>query len=132
MNVIYSSILLTGNYIFPLITFPYVSRVLGVSQIGIVNFVDSIVNYYIMFSMLGLNILGIREIAKYKNNLLERSTVFSTLLTINFFLTVTLLVIYLVTISFLPQLYVHRELFYIGAFKLFFNLFLIELYQRMI
>lgn len=129
-NVIYSSILLTGNYIFPLITFPYVSRVLGVSQIGIVNFVDSIVNYYIMFSMLGLNILGIREIAKYKNNLLECSTVFSTLLTINFFLTVTLLVIYLVTISFLPQLYVHRELFYIGAFKLFFNLFLIEWLYR--
>ena len=129
-NVVYSSILLTGNYIFPLITFPYISRVLGVSQIGVINFVDSIVNYYVMFSMLGLNILGIREIAKNKINLLQRSKIFSTLLSINFILTIILLAIYLGSVLFVPQFYLHRELFYVGAFKLFFNIFLIEWLYR--
>ena len=41
-NFLYSSILTTANYIFPLLTYPYVSRVLGVEKIGICNFIDSI------------------------------------------------------------------------------------------
>ena len=45
-NFFYSSILTTANYIFPLLTFPYASRVLGVTNIGIVNFVDSIIHYF--------------------------------------------------------------------------------------
>ena len=66
-NFLYSSILTTANYIFPFLTYPYVSRVLGVNNIGICNFVDSIVNYFILFSMMGIGIVGIREIAKAKN-----------------------------------------------------------------
>ena len=67
-NFLYSSILTTANYIFPFLTYPYVSRVLGVNNIGICNFVDSVVNYFILFSMMGINIVGIREIAKVKND----------------------------------------------------------------
>ena len=63
-NFFYSSILTTANYIFPFLTYPYVSRVLGVNNIGICNFVDSIINYFILFSMMGISIVGIREIAK--------------------------------------------------------------------
>lgn len=65
-NIFYSTILTTANYIFPLLTYPYVSRVLGVDKIGICNFVDSIINYFVLFSMLGVGIVGIREIAKIK------------------------------------------------------------------
>jgi O-antigen/teichoic acid export membrane protein len=67
-NIFYSTILTTANYIFPLLTYPYVSRVLGVDKIGICNFVDSIINYFVLFSMLGVGIVGIREIAKNKND----------------------------------------------------------------
>lgn len=67
-NILYSSILTTANYVFPLLTYPYVSRVLGVEKIGLCNFVDSIINYFILFSMMGINIVGIREIAKKKND----------------------------------------------------------------
>lgn len=59
-NIIYSAILTTSNYVIQLVTFPYLSRILGVENIEIVNFVDGVVNYFIMISMLGLNILGIR------------------------------------------------------------------------
>ena len=47
-NFIYSSILTTSQYLFPLLTYPYVSRVLGVTNIGVVNYVDSLVNYFIL------------------------------------------------------------------------------------
>ena len=66
-NFLYSSILTTANYLFPFLTYPYVARVLGVTNVGICNFVDSIINYFIIFSMLGIGTVGIREIAKYKN-----------------------------------------------------------------
>lgn len=125
-NIIYSSFLVAGNYIFPLITFPYISRVLGVENIGNINFVDSVVNYYIMFSMLGLNLLGIREIAKNKINREECSFVFSTLLTMNFIISILLILIYLITLIAIPQFSENRQLFYLGTIKLFFNIFLLE------
>ena len=67
-NFFYSSILTVANYLFPLLTYPYVSRVLGVSNIGICNFVDSIIQYFILFSTLGIVSVGIREIAGCRNN----------------------------------------------------------------
>lgn len=67
-NFVYSSVLTTANYIFPLLTYPYASRVLGVDRIGICNFVDSIINYFILFSVMGIGIIGIREIARSKDN----------------------------------------------------------------
>ena len=64
VNFLYSAILTVSNYFFPFITYPYVSRVLGVEKIGICNFVDGIIHYFILFSMLGIVSVGIREIAK--------------------------------------------------------------------
>ena len=78
-NFFFSSILTTANYVFPLLTYPYVSRVLGANGIGICNFVDSIVTYFLMFSMMGITILGIRETAINKKQTEKLSEVFSNL-----------------------------------------------------
>ena len=53
-NFIYSSFLTISTYLFPLIVYPYVSRILGLSNIGIVNFVDNTVNYFVLISMMGI------------------------------------------------------------------------------
>ena len=70
-NFIFSSILTVSNYIFPFIIFPYISRILGVENIGICNFVDSIINYFMLFSMMGFGVVGVREIAAAKCNRME-------------------------------------------------------------
>ncbi len=62
-NFIYSSILTVSTYLFPLLVYPYISRTLGLSSIGIVNFVDNLVNYFILISMMGITTVGVREIA---------------------------------------------------------------------
>ena len=82
-NFIYSSIVTVSNYLFPFITYPYVSRVLGVTNIGICNFVDSIINYFILFSMMGIGIIGIREIARVNNDQQAVKDIFSKLFFIN-------------------------------------------------
>lgn len=125
-NFIYSSVLTVANYIFPLITYPYVSRVLGVTNIGICNFIDSIIHYFILFSMMGVASLGIREIAGSTNNPQKQSRIFSTLLTLNGIATAIMLLILLIAIYVVPELYEYRRLMYIGAMKLVANLFLVE------
>ncbi|KRM00445.1 EpsN [Limosilactobacillus gastricus DSM 16045] len=53
---------------FPIITFPYVSRVLGVTNLGKYNFSYSVVSYFLLIAALGINTYAIREGAKYRDN----------------------------------------------------------------
>ena len=53
-NFIMNFILTASNFIFPLITFPYVSRVLGASGTGKVSFAISVVSYFTMVAALGI------------------------------------------------------------------------------
>lgn len=125
-NFFYSSILTTSNYIFPFLTYPYVSRILGVANIGICNFVDSIINYFIIFSMMGIGIIGIREIAKTKNDKRALNETFSSLFTLNTISTSIALLILLICIITVPKLYEHKDLMCIGVIKLISNFLLIE------
>lgn len=129
-NFMYSSILTTANYIFPLITFPYVSRVLGVNNIGLCNFIDGIINYFILFSMMGVSILGIREVAANKNDSGQLKKTFSTLLTINAITTFVGLIILAIVTMYSPRLNENLDLIILSAVKLVFNLFLIEWYFK--
>jgi O-antigen/teichoic acid export membrane protein len=129
-NFLYDSILTVSGYIFTLVTFPYVSRVLGVTNIGICNFVDSVINYFILFSMLGVSTIGIREIAKKKNDKLELERSFSNIILINAIFTFIALIILVALIFIIPDFYKHKELMLIGAFKLIFNFFLVEWFYK--
>jgi O-antigen/teichoic acid export membrane protein len=129
-NFLYSSILTTANYIFPFLTYPYISRILGVNHIGICNFVDSIINYFILFSMMGIGTLGVREIAKCKDNKEQRNQIFSSLFVLNTISTTIALIILIILIYTVPKLYLHKELMYIGALKLICNYLLIDWLYR--
>lgn len=129
-NFLYSSILTTSNYIFPLITYPYVSRILGVANIGLYNFVDSIINYFVMFSVMGIGIIGIREIAGTQGNAENRNKVFSNLFILNASLTAVALVILAVCIFTIPDLRENRDLMYVGVLKLISNLFVIDWFYK--
>ena len=56
------------SIIFPLITFPYVSRILGVENLGKINYGLSIISYFSLIAALGINVYAIREGSKIKNN----------------------------------------------------------------
>lgn len=125
-NVVYSSILTISGYLFPLLTYPYVTRVLGVTNIGVYNFVDSIVQYFIIFSMIGVATVGVREIARSKGNNKELSKVFSSLLSINLIFTVISIVILILCTLFIPKLQYYSQMFYIGTAKILANSLLVE------
>ncbi|MBR6188685.1 MAG: flippase [Prevotella sp.] len=129
-NFLYSSILTTAGYIFPLITFPYVSRVLGVTNIGICNFVDSIINYFVLFSMLGIQNTGIREIARKRGDRTGLSKAFYSIIGLNIILVIIVATTLVVSIQVVPQFAEHKALMYIGLAKLLFASSMIDWFYR--
>lgn len=79
-NLIYQILLI----IVPLITTPYLSRVLGAENIGIYSYTLSITTYFILFGTLGIAMYGQREIAYVQENLYERSKIFFEILIMRF------------------------------------------------
>lgn len=59
--------------IAPLITIPYVSRVLGATQVGVYSYTYSIANYFVLFATLGMAQYGVRLVAQAGDDRQERS-----------------------------------------------------------
>lgn len=125
-NIVYSSILTTSLYIFQFITYPYVSRVLGVTNIGICNFAQSVVIFASLFSTFGIINLGVREIAAAKGDKEKLNRTFSGIFQINLLLTLAAIILYIAAIEILPQLTPYRKLLYIGIFQILFNTLTME------
>lgn len=97
---------------------------------GVCNFIDSIINYFILFSMMGISTIGIREIARSKGDNFSLSKTFSSLLILNIVSTIVVLIGLLITIYLVPELHKYREMMYIGALKLVFNCLLVEWFYK--
>ena len=126
----YSTILTMSTYLVPLIVFPYISRVLGVDGIGQVDTIDNMIDYCILFSMMGLASVGVREIAKNKDNPKLLNQTFTDLFALNLCSTVLIAIVFCLTVVVSPQLQDYGMLIPVGILKLLANLFWIEwLYQ---
>lgn len=123
-NFLYSSFLTTAGYIFPILTFPYITRVLGPANLGLVNFVDGIINYAILIASMGVGATGIKAVAANKN--LDYKEVFSSLLTLNIITTISVIMILLICTFTIGVLRNDIDLIGIGIVKIIFNAFLIE------
>ena len=97
-NALYNFVYTGLNLFFPIITAPYISRVLGASNLGKVNFATSLVNWFILCSVFGISSYGVREVAKVRNNKTQLSKLFSELLLINFMLSIIMTVVYLILV----------------------------------
>lgn len=82
-NTVYSIIKSCSSVIFPLITFPYISRVLLTDNVGKVNFGNSIVSYFSLAASLGVTTYAIRECAKVQENKNDLEKTASQIISIN-------------------------------------------------
>ena len=82
--------------ILPLITTPYLSRVLGAEGIGIYSYTYTIVTYFVLFGSLGVSLYGQREIAYAQDNKEKRKKVFIELITFRFITIAIATVVYYV------------------------------------
>lgn len=125
-NFLYSSVLTSSNFFFAFITYPYVSRVLGVANMGVCNWIDSIINYFLLFSMMGIVIVGNREIAANKDNRNKLNSTYSSLLTLNGLFTLIATLVLLVLIFFVPKFTNYRCMLFVGLIKLALNFLTVD------
>lgn len=125
-NFAFSAVLTAANFVFPFIVYPYVSRVLGVDNIGACNYVDSIVNYASLISMMGVVIVGTRNIAKARGDKSRLDATFTALVFINLIFTTIATVALVVATYTIQSLAPYRQMLLIGIIKLWGTFFLIE------
>lgn len=94
-NLSYQILLL----IVPLITTPYVSRVLGAKGVGTFSYTNSIVQYFILFGCIGLNLYGQREIAYVQHEREKRDRVFWELVILRIVTVSISLLVYFFTLA---------------------------------
>jgi O-antigen/teichoic acid export membrane protein len=125
-NFIFNFILTGSNLLFPLITFPYLSRILGAEGLGISNFLISYGQNFIIIAALGIPVYGSREIAKVGDNVEKRTKLFFEILTIHILFTFFLLLIYFASIFIYKDFKNYRDLAILGGSLILFNVFSLE------
>ena len=110
----------------PLITFPYIARVLGPENIGKINFIDYTSQLLILFASFGIPYYGVREISKIRDDVEKKRKLFSELLIIHLTVTVLSVILFLVIINFSPGQFHQRYLIILAAVNIFINAFSLE------
>ena len=111
-----------STVVFPLITYPYISRVLGTDNFGRVNFASSIVEYGIVLAALGIPSYVVREGAKVRNNEREVNQMASEVFTISL-LTMLLTVAALgLLVAYVPKLRAEWTLILVLGFNILFSI----------
>lgn len=124
-NYMYNVLLIISNTIFPIITFPYVSRVLMPEYLGKVYFVQGVIAYFLLFSAFGTPSYGIKELSKAKGvgDWEEFKKIFTEL----FVISITTSFISFLSVLFITNLYdkfrEEKLIFYIFALQVLFECF---------
>lgn len=129
-NAILNTIKTLMSLIFPLITFPYASRILLPEGLGKVNFALSIISYFAIISSLGIENYGIREAAKLRDDKIKLSQFTKEIFFINLVSTAIAYILLFVAIALVPKFHEYKTLLYVtGATILFTTLGINWLYS---
>lgn len=129
-NLVYNFLLSISQVLIPLVSIPYLSRVLHPEGIGRVGFIDSFTWYFIAVAEFGIAIYGTRAIAGMRDNVVAKGKLVSELLGLHFITSAITLVIYSVAV-FISWTKIHdTRLLMISLTFLLTNFFACEWYFR--
>lgn len=106
------------SMIFPIITFPYASRILLPEGIGRVNFSNSIINYFFIISSLGIGGYATREAAKLRNDKLALSKFFKEILTINMISSALSYILFVISLILIPKFGDYKNLLIVSSVRI--------------
>ena len=120
-NAAYNTIKTVFGIIYPLITFPYISRVLMPENVGKINFGSSVVSYFMLIASLGVTTYAIRECSKVRDNKDELERTASQIISINLLSTFIAYLALVVTLFVARPLDNYRELICIQSATIIFT-----------
>lgn len=120
-NFVMNVVLTMSSFIFPLITFPYVSTILTPARYGMVTFATSIISYFNLFAQLGIPTYGIRAVAQVRDDKEELTRVTHELVFMNFVIGVLSYIVFFILLFTVPRLADEKPLFIITSSMILFN-----------
>ncbi len=117
-NFMYSSVLKVLNIIFPLITFPYVARILSPTGIGKIDFSLSIVQYFVLIAQVGIPTYAIRECSRVRDDKAKLTQTVQEILLINFFTMIFSYIIFFTTVFNVETLSSYKTLLIITSINI--------------
>lgn len=118
-NFLYHSFLKVTAVIFPLITAPYVSRVLEPDGVGLFGFASTYTAYFALFAVLGIPRYGIRMVAANRDNKEKLQTVVSELISLSFVATLIVCLLYIISLFVVREAHQNYLLFIVTGITLF-------------
>lgn len=121
INLILNVVKTICTMCFPIITFPYISRVIRATNYGKVNFSSSIISYFSLIAALGITTYAIREGAKLRNNRNEFNKFACEIFTINLLMSIISYVLLIIVYSYWSKLHNYTNLIIIQSTIIIFN-----------
>ena len=109
-NTFYLYLFQVVSYVLPLITIPYLVRVLGTNTFGILAFYSSLTLYFQVIVDYGFNLSATREVAIYKKDPKKISGMFFSVFTIKTSLMLTCALVLMVMVIAVPRFQDEKEL----------------------
>ena len=120
-NFVFNLINTVAGLLFPLITFPYASRILMADGIGLVNFFQSIIAYIVLLSSIGIPLYSIREIARVRDDVRQMNITTVEILLLHAFLTIAAYISVAVLCMTVSEIRVDIPLFLVLSISIFFS-----------
>ncbi|MBC7826237.1 MAG: oligosaccharide flippase family protein [Chitinophagaceae bacterium] len=127
-NLVYNFILSVSQVFLPLLSIPYISRVLTPAGIGEVSFIDSFTFYFISIAEFGIVVYGMREVARLRNEPEKKEKLVSELLLLHIISSSFTLVLYGVAVYFIWSKIHDIRILYFSLSFLIVNFFACEWY----
>jgi len=110
-NFLSLSVAQFSSYVLPLITVPYLVRVLGPDKFGLIAFAQAFIQYFIIITDYGFNLSATREISIKRKDLHQVSIIFSSVLIIKFLLFCLCFIILLLFITFFNKFSTYSKVY---------------------
>ena len=107
------SVLQIFSYILPLLTLPYLVRVLGVETFGLVSFAAAFITFFNILVDYGFNLSATREVSVHRENKDKITEIYSSVLTIKFILILVSLVVFSFIVFTFDKFSSHMELYFV-------------------
>lgn len=131
-NMLMSALLQLCSFLFPLLVFPYVSRVLLPEGLGKVSLALSVVNYFMMFAQLGIPTYGVVACARAREDKARLERTVKELLVINLASCLVVYTVFAAALVFVPEMRENLELYIILSASIFFNALGVEWFYQAI
>jgi PST family polysaccharide transporter len=110
-NVLSLTLVQIANYVFPIISVPIISRIIGPGKFGILNFAVAFVLYFVLLVAYGFDYTATRKISRDPDNAQNRSKVFSEVFYTQCLLFVVSAIIFALLLFIVPELRAHKLIF---------------------